>query len=150
MADIISTLVPFLFVLALTYGALELSGVFKKKQVNTIIALAMAFYTMTNTMLLNFIDSVLPYAIFMVIIIFFLGFIMKFFQGKKEGDRDYTLIILVLFLFLIVAANYGLGFIENMVPGISQEELMTGIGIAVIMIILYSVYRLWNKGGPGT
>ena len=146
MADFAVTLVPFLFVLAVAFGSLEVSGVFKRKQVNLIIAVAMAFFAITNDTVLTFLNAVLPFAIMGFILLFFFGFVMKSLGGDKEGDRDYTLIIMVLMLILIFAANYGLDFFEGILPGIDDEELMTGLGIAVLGIIFFSVYKLWKKG----
>ena len=148
MADIMSAVVPFMFVLAVTYGALEVSDIFKRKQVKLIISLCFAFVAMTNAIVTSFIMGVLPFAILGFIALFFLGFILNFFkEGEGEkGSRDYTLILIVFFLFLIFMTSYGLDFIGDLFPGLSMENMVTGTGLIVMAIIFYCVYKLWTKG----
>jgi hypothetical protein len=148
MADLITSLVPFLFVLAVTFGALDVSGVFKKRQVNVIISLAFAFFAISNQAVSAFINSVLPYAIMGFIAVFFLGFIASFLR-KGSGGIDYTFLIIVMVLVAIFAANYSLDFLQNMFPGLSGQDFTAWIGLAVIAVIFYSVYKLWNKTGQG-
>jgi len=147
MAEIMSSVIPFLFVLAVVYGALEVSDVFKKKQVKLIISLSFAYVAMTTAYVAGFIMGVLPYAIIAFIVFFFLGFALSFAKGGKEGgERDYTLIVIVLVLALIFMTSYGLDFLEGFMPGLSSEEITTGAGLLVMAIIFYSVYRLWSGG----
>ena len=146
MADLMSTVIPFMFVLAVVYGALEVSDIFKRKQVKVILSLCFALVAMTNALITTFIMGVLPYAILGFIVLFFIGFIMNFFKddkdGKGGGKKDFTLIIIVLVLFLIFMSSYGMEFFGGSVSGLSSEELSTGIGITVLLIIFYSAYRL--------
>ena len=148
MADIMSSVIPFLFVLAVVYGALEVSDVFKRKQVKLIISLSFAYVAMTTGYVAGFIMGILPYAIIAFIVLFFLGFALSFAKGGKEGggERDYTLIVIVLVLFLVFMTSYGLDFLERFMPGLSSEEIATGAGLLVMAIIFYSVYRLWAGG----
>jgi hypothetical protein len=147
MADIMSSVIPFLFVLAVVYGALEVSDIFKRKQVKLIISLSFAYVAMTTEYVAGFIMGVLPYAILAFIVLFFLGFALSFARGGKEGGgRDYTLIVIVLVLALIFMTSYGLDFLEGFMPGFSSEEITTGAGLLVMAIIFYSVYRLWGGG----
>lgn len=152
MADLMSTVIPFLFVLAVVYGALEVSDIFKRKQVKLILSLCFAFVAMTTEFLTTFIMGVLPYAILAFIVLFFIGFAMSFFGGKGDkeggGKKDFTLIIIVLVLFLLFMSNYGLEFFGGSVSGFSTDELSAGIGLVVLLIIFYSAYKL--KGNDKT
>lgn len=147
MADLLSVVIPFLFVLAVVYGALEVSDIFKRKQVKLIISLCFALVAMTTGFITEFIMGILPYAIMAFIAIFFVGFALSFFRGKggEKGERDYVLMAIVLILLLLFLTNYGIGFLEDYMPGISVEEFATGVGIVVILLVLYSVYKIWNK-----
>lgn len=146
MADLMSTVIPFLFVLAVVYGALEVSDIFKRKQVKLILSLCFAFVAMTTEFITTFIMGVLPYAILAFIVLFFIGFAMSFLGGKKgEGDRDYVLIVIVLVLFLLFMANYGLGFLGSSISGFSTDELSAGIGLLVLLIIFYSAYKIKSE-----
>jgi hypothetical protein len=145
MADLMSTVIPFLFVLAVVYGALEVSDIFKRKQVKIILSLCFAFVAMSTPFISSFIMGILPYAILAFIVFFFIGFALSFARGKGEGERDYTLVVLVLVLALLFLANYGMDFVQDMLPGFSSEELATGLGLVIMLIIFYSVYRLWGR-----
>jgi uncharacterized membrane protein len=143
-----SSVIPFLFVLAVVYGALEVSDIFKRKQVKLILSLCFAFVAMTTEFITEFIMGVLPYAIIAFIALFFIGFAMSFFKEDKEGkkgEKDFTLIAIVLVLFLLFAANYGLDFLDDMIPGMATGDFVTGLGLVVILIIFYSIYKMWNK-----
>ena len=48
MADFMSVVIPFLFVLAVVYGALEVSDIFKRKQVKIILSLCFALVAMSS------------------------------------------------------------------------------------------------------
>jgi hypothetical protein len=147
MADLLTILIPFLFVLAVVYGALEVSDIFKRSQVKLIISLCFALVAMTTGFITEFIMGILPYAIMAFIAIFFVGFALSFFKGKggEKGERDYTLMAIVLILLLLFLANYGIGFLEDYMPGISAEEFATGVGIVVIFLVLYSAYMIGKK-----
>ena len=149
MADFMSVVIPFLFVLAVVYGALEVSDIFKRKQVKIILSLCFALVAMSSGLITEFIMGVLPYAILLFIAFFFIGFVLSFFrEDKKEGEkgeRDYTLIIIVLVLLLLFLASYGTGFIEDMFPSVSRDNLVTGLGLVVILLVFYAAYRLGAK-----
>ena len=38
---------------------------------------------------------------------------------------------------------------NQLAPSIGNDKVMTGLGLVVLLIIFYSVYKLWNKGGGG-
>jgi hypothetical protein len=153
MADLLSIAIPFLFVLAVVYGALEVSDIFKKKQVKLIISLCFALVAMTTEFIVEFIMSIIPLAIPLFIAIFFIGFLLSFFRGKGGegggGPRDYVLVAIVLMLILLFAANYNLSFLSNLLPGISQGDFMTGIGILIVLIFFYAIYKVWNPQKQG-
>jgi hypothetical protein len=144
MADLLTTLIPFLFVLAVVYGALEVSDIFKKSQVKLIISLCFALVAMTTGFITEFIMGILPYAILAFIAIFFVGFALSFFKGKKEGERDYTLMAIVLILFLLFVANYGIGYLSAYMPSLSGGDLATGVGILVLLLVFYAAYKGWG------
>jgi hypothetical protein len=147
MADLLTTLIPFLFVLAVVYGALEVSDIFKRKQVKLIISLVFALVAMTSEMITSFIMGILPWATMAFIVFFFVGFALSVLGVKKgkEGERDYSLIAIILILFLIFLANYGIDFLEDLMPGITTDEMITGVGILALLLIFYVAYKLWGK-----
>lgn len=130
------SLLSFFFVLAVVYGALEVSSVFKNNAVKAIIALVVSFFAASSQEAVNLISAILPYAIMLFIVFFFIGFVLKFFK-KGEGGKeevDYTLLIVILALGLIFVST------ENSFMKIDQN--MLGVGVAVIIALLfYAAYK---------
>jgi hypothetical protein len=145
MADIISLMVPFLFMLAIVYGALDVAGVFKNKRVNALIALVFAFFALTYAPAIEFINQIMPLAIVFFVVFFFLGFVIKI--AKKGVDKDYTLLIIILGLVLLLFATQGPGFIDSFLPGFEEQanSIMIASAIAFIGVILLAAYKLSIK-----
>ena len=144
-------LIPFFFIFAVIYGALEFSGVFKNKAVKAIIALALGFFAVSNADVVSFIHLVLPYAAIFFVVVFFIGFIAKPFRRKgKEGGqpskRDPFLLLVVLGLLLIVFAQLATPS-SPFYPDISStilgdETVLWGIGI---IIVIFMFYYAWTQ-----
>jgi len=126
-------LIPFFFIFAIIYGALEISGVFKNKAVKAIIA----------------VHQVLPYAAIFFVVVFFIGFIAKPFRGRKAGEpgkRDPLLLLVVLGLLLIIFAQLATPS-SPFYPDISStilgdETILWGIGI---VIVIFMFYYAWSQ-----
>lgn len=148
--EIFTQMIPFLFVLAVVYGALDFSDVFKKNSVKGIISLAIALFALTSQFVIDFIYGVLPYAVILFIVVFFLAFLSKLVGGRKKGgeggERDWSLIIIVVILVLIFLASQGTDLVSTFLPSMPVENLMYGIGLVLILLIFYAVYQA-QKGG---
>jgi TRAP-type uncharacterized transport system fused permease subunit len=142
MLEYFTNLIPVLFVLAVTYGALELSGVFKNKAVNGIIAIVVSLFTLTTPFILNFISQVLPYAVLLFLGVFLLKFVLSIFKGKKEEKADWTLRIVILGLVFIavyafqdqIGRMFGFGVTTN-------QNMLEIIGIGLVLLIIYLAYK---------
>jgi hypothetical protein len=147
LPEIFDLLIPALFLLAIVYGALEVSGVFKNKAVKAIIAIAIALFAITSSELVTFLNGVLPYAVMLFVAFFFIGFIFKFLKGG--GGKDWTLIIIILILLLVLLAR-----LPDIFPGwqlgfLSNENLMWAIGTIVVLAIFYIAYKMTKGSGAG-
>ena len=146
MADFlfgIPELIPFFFVFAIVYGSLELSKVFKNKGVNGIISIVVALFTMINPAVSTFIYGVMPYAIALFVVVFFIGFIRGLFSGDKKGDKDYTLPVIIVGLLLIFVASQR-DTISRWLPSLSflgSDNFMVVVVLFLIAIILYATYK---------
>jgi hypothetical protein len=145
MADIITLLIPFLFMLAIVYGALDVAGVFKNKRVNALIAAVFAFFTLTYSPAIEFINQIMPIAIIFFVVFFFLGFMIK--VAKKGVEKDFTLLIIILGLTLLLFATQGPNVINNFLPGFEEQasNIMVISAIVFIGVILLAAYRLSTK-----
>jgi len=135
----LNIMLPFFFVLAIVYGALEVSGVFKNKGVKGIIALVIAFFSVSSPAVVEIINSLLPYAALFFIVFFFLGFAVSALKGKdKERKIDFGLLVAVLALVLIFLSNQ-----QNI--GIINIQDQNFIGMLVLLVIAAIVYAAYKK-----
>ncbi len=138
MPDIFTFGIPFFFMLAVVFGALEVGGVFQNRGVKIVISLAIAFFAATFEPAVGFIFGILPYATIFFIIVFFIGFVKKIFT-KEGGAKDWTIIAVILILFLILLIS------AEELTGISFGEQATifiyAIGLIVILMIFYAAYQ---------
>ena len=143
--EIFTHIIPFLFVLAVVYGALDYSNVFKKNSVKSLVSLAIAFFALTSQFVIDFIYGILPYAVVLFVVVFFLAFIARLFKGKG-GERkiDWSLAMIVIILFLIFLASYGQDLVITFLPSVPVTEFMYAVGFVLILLIFYAVYKNWG------
>ena len=130
-------ILPFLLILAVSYGALETAGMFRNRAIKAIISVVVAFFAMTNYMIVQTINSFLPYAAIIFLVIFVIGFARKSMSG---GEKDNTMMIIMLALVLLFMASLanaqgGYGLYD-------YNELLWLFGVVVIAAILYGAYRM--------
>ncbi len=160
MADLFSSfggalsmeiILPFLLVLAIVYGALEVSKVFGNRGVKAIIAVVFAFFAILNQGVVNFINAVLPYAAVFFVGLFLVWIVLKPLIGKKPGagERDPVMIIIILGLVMIVLARaQTTGYFPS--GGIlSNENLIWIVGLIILAFVLYKAYKIGPKPGEG-
>lgn len=137
MIDIFSiqTMLPFFFVLAVVYGALETAGVFSNRSLKAVISAVMAFFAISNAYVMGLIYSFLPYAAILFIAVFIFGFVKRSLGGK---ERDNTLIVIIMTLFLLLLASFSIGA-ENIYD---RTEFLWLLGIIVFLAILYAAYKM--------
>jgi len=142
MTELFTVGIPFFFILAIVYGALEVGGVFKNKGVKLLIALAIAAISITNVQIVEIINQYLPYAAIFFITFFFLGFIAKVFKGKKGENKDWFLIIVVVALVLILFARQGDTFRQffDSTP-ISYENFVIILAALIMALVFYAAYK---------
>ena len=147
MAFGLEALIPFLFVLAVVWGGLDVSGTFKNKGVKAIIALVIAFFAITTAEVVAFINQVLPFAVFFFIAVFFIAFITKPFLRKDSKEMNFELLAIIAVLALLFLAS-GSDYLISM-PGISQatqENILAGAAVLIVVLIFYAAYKRGQKG----
>ena len=149
MAFLLDVALPFVFVLAVVYGGLELSKVMQNKGVKGLISIVIAFFAVSTPTLAGFLKQVLPYAAVGFIIIFFLGFLFSFAKGKEGEKKDYVLLLIEAALIFVALGAFGTD-LQKLLPSnspVSAENIMWGLGIALILIILVAAYRHLGEEG---
>ncbi len=132
----LETLLPFLLVLSVVYGALETSGMFRNRALKTIISVVMAFFAISDTYVVNTINSMLPYAAIFFIVVFVAGYVRRS-LGAGEG-KDNTMLIIIVVLALLMLAAYARaegGMYE-------YSEFFWFIGVIAIIAVLYAAYKM--------
>lgn len=138
--DLITITLPFFFILVVVYGALEVSGIFKKRSIKALVSVLIAIFTVTNETVIFIINSYLPYTAFFFIVFFFLGFLYTIIKRGERGDPVLLAIIFSLILIFLVSEGYNI--IKSILPShISLENFLTILGLMVIIFILLAVYR---------
>ncbi len=141
-SDLLTIGIPFFFITGIVFGALELSGVFKKNGVKLVIALATAGISIANAQTVELINTFLPYAAVFFVIVFFASFLQKAFKSEKH---DWPLIIIVVGLVLILFARSGDSF-RSFFDGtpLSYENFLIGVAVLIMLMLFYAAYR---RGG---
>ncbi len=146
--DITGFFLPFLFVLAVVFGGLEMSGVFESKggrsrgkAAKLLISAVIAFIAASSPLVLEFLSALLPYAALLFVAVFFLGFLWKL-GGKKAQKKDYTMVLIIAALALIALSAFGTD-LTRLVPGLnmSADQLLTAAGLVFIFVILVAAYN---------
>ena len=133
----------FLFVFAVVYGSLFSSGVFKQKNVNAVIALAFALLAAAYPPFVSSLYTYLPIAAGILAVLFFVQVIRKTFGSKKE-DAKYDALPPVIGLGISLLLT---GVLWNQIYyyfaplGISSNNLLWTIGIIVVVLIFWLVYK---------
>ncbi|MBI4163766.1 MAG: hypothetical protein HY512_02800 [Candidatus Aenigmarchaeota archaeon] len=134
--------IPFFFILAVVFGSLEFSGVFKNKGVKFIIAAAIAFFGVSNATFIETINLYMPYAAVFFIILFFIGYVAKFFKVEKGQQRDWVLMIIVVGLLLILLVSMQGNFEQYFknLP-INYENFLIIVAIILFIVALFAAYK---------
>lgn len=137
----VTLLLPFFFVLAIVYGALEVAKVFDNKAVKAIIAVVLAFFAVSNEQVVTFLMTFLPYIAIFFVIFFLAGFILSIVSGKLKKDPLLAMAALVLVvIFLVSQESIDIFTIEN-------ENFLATLALLAIVLVLYVGYVM--RGGEG-
>lgn len=134
-----TTLIPFLFVLAIIFGILELTKIFRNRGVNFLIALAIAFFTISNAAFINMLWSYFGSITTFFIIMFFIAFTFEIF-GLRRGQHPPTSAIIIdgAILFILLTA----GFLHaDLIPEL--PFLGGGQNLVFLFIIIFILVIFW-------
>jgi len=144
-------LIPFLFILAVVFGAVTASNVFRNKGINFMISLALAFFAASNTEFIQFLWSQFGSISIFFIAMFFIIFTLEAFglRGKgKQQDGSDAIIINGAILFVL----FSLGYIYmNSLPTLpfigGGQNVLLLISVILIIVIFWSAYKTESHGG---
>ena len=142
-------LLPFLFVLAVTYGLLSIVNVFKSKPVNLIISLVFAFFAGGYASFVNFFFMNFGLILWTFVGLFFIAFIMEAvgLRGKKKvpkGKENLVMIIVTILIIFLAAA--GFKYIEDFdVPVVGTDNFLIILGLILLLVIFYYAFEYGNS-----
>lgn len=143
-ADFLSleVLLPFFLVLAIIFGALEISQVFGNKAVKGIIAIVFAFFAVMNSQVVTFINFILPYAAGFFVVLFLIWIILKPLRGGGGKGPDPLIIIVILVLLMLIFARLSeTGYFPSY--GIfTDSNILWGFGIIIVIFVIYKAYKM--------
>ncbi len=141
-------LIPFLFTLAIVFGALRYARIFGNNvAVQMIIALVIAYFASTYEPFVSTLYAYLPNITWFFIAMFFIAFVMEIFGlGRSKNKKDHELNMYIYGALLLLLMSIGISQIEGL--GISQlpligapENLVLLLGIVFISGIFYFAYK---------
>lgn len=140
--EITTFVLPFFFLLAIVYGAMEVGSPFKNKTVKLIISLAIAVFGATNEYAVATINQVMPFAAVFFVAVFFLKFITSFFDEKKP--KDWTLAMIMTGIILMLVMRFGDQFSGEL--GFLPVSYQNIIGIFIVVVFVVFLYMAYKKG----
>ena len=141
------TLVLFFFALAIIFGVLEITKIFRSKAVNFSIAFALAFFAICSASFVQFVVPLLGFIAAFFIILFFIAFLLEVFglrnNGKQGGIFIYGAILLLLLIFGFMNAS----LIPNLPFIGSGTNLISLIALIFILVIFWVAFTI-GQGTP--
>ncbi len=144
-------LIIFLFIFALTFGALRIANVFKgMKAINAIIALVIAFFAATYQPFVTALWSYLPMLSWFFVIVFLIGILLELKnkilpKGTSPASKSTTVIITAM--AMLVFLTIGVSFIPNL-SFIDQDNLYMLIGLVFLVGLFLAAGSLGDPNLP--
>ena len=139
-------IIPFLFILAIVFGVLQLVNVFKNKAVNVVIALTIAFFASSYGPFTSLLWSQFGNITIFFIAMFFIAFIMQIFGFKRPKDpREYASPMMLHggILFVLLAIGFAYSDLLPTLPFIGGgENILLLIGIVFILVIFWGAFKI--------
>lgn len=148
-------LIPFLFMLAIVFGALRVSGLFKGNPgVNLLISFVLALFSATYAPFTTFLWTYLPDITWFFIAMFFLLFILEIFGIRRPGKKsEYMTDMIIYAILLLILFSVGFLILQTYpisIPFIGGgENAILLVGVILILGIFWAAYKTpaQAKGG---
>jgi hypothetical protein len=146
-------LIPFLFVMAIVFGVLEITKVFRNRGVNFVIALAISFFAVSNATFVGFLWAQFGNITAFFIIMFFIAFILEMFglrRPSKESRSESGMIITGAVLFVMLALGFTYSDLIPSLPYIgSGDNLILFFALVFILAIFWAAFKAGREDFAG-
>ena len=142
------TMIAALFILAVVFGVLELSNVFKNRAVHFVISVAVAFFAASYQPLMQTIMSFLPNITWFFIVMFFIAFTLELFGVRKGGGGDIESMVVGGGVLLVL---FSIGWMMLQYYPIEFPLIGGGENLLLLMGIIFIISLFWSamKLGAG-
>ena len=162
-----AVLLPWLLIFAIFYGILLKSGVLgDNKQVNALVAFAVAFFVVATTPVVTALNNLIPAASYLIVAVLLMLLLMGFFVKDINGIVESKWVKLILAGLIVIVFLGVISYTSNIpipgisqlvafflgqggevavpgIPGINEETLMTFGAIALMgVVILGTMYYM--------
>ncbi|OGI12414.1 hypothetical protein A3K64_01115 [Candidatus Micrarchaeota archaeon RBG_16_36_9] len=138
-------LIPFLFVLAITFGSIEITKIFRNKAVNLLISISLAIFAVSNDSFVQLLWSQFGNISVFFIAMFFIVFIIKVFSGfgKKERQNIHDEIMIYgAILFALLVMSYLFIDLLPVIPVIGGgKDIMLIVFIFLMIAIFWATFK---------
>lgn len=125
----------FLFLFAVVFGTLSIAGIFDRR-VNSLIALAIALFSLTHGVAAIFIWNLMPAAAVLFFLLFLIALIRKLMLGER-GEAVPLIVALGLLLLSLGTLVQSLGYLF----GIPAGEIGLAAGVMIIALMFYLAWK---------
>ena len=133
-----SFIAAFLFIFAIVYALLDKAKVIEVKGANVAVAAVIGFFAASFAPLTQVLQSILPVAAIILVIVFFL-YLGKNLVGDKQEDMLPMLVVLSISLILLAVLW---SRIAPLVPlPIDPNSMLWIIGVVIAVLIFAVAYR---------
>jgi len=137
--EMLTLVTSFLFVFALIYALLIYSRLFhESKNAAALVSVVIAFFSVMYSPLVTFLQSIIPIAALILVILFFLVLIKRLLI-EREVTKDALPVVVILAVSLLLVGVLW-NEIAITIPGLSSENMLWLIGIIIIALIFFAVY----------
>ncbi len=133
----------FLFVFAIILGLLTTAKMFNKN-VNAALAAVFGLFSAMYQPFVSGIQTYLPIAAGILIIVFFFVLLKKLFGEKKEGQTSTydALPLMVVLISLVVVLISQWNIVRGFLPaGVDATNVGWGLGIILVLLIFWFAYK---------
>ncbi len=141
------TFLLFMFALAIVFGILEITKIFRNRGVNFIIALAISFFAVTNSSFVAFIEPQFGNITIFFIFMFFIAFVLEIFGLRDIRQRRPEEGILIIGAILLMVFVFGFTH-SNLIPELPFIGSGTNFIILLALVLILVIFWAAFKAGP--
>ncbi|RLJ00085.1 MAG: hypothetical protein DRP06_02495 [Candidatus Aenigmatarchaeota archaeon] len=147
-------IIPLIFTFALVFGVLSISKIFDKKEVNGLIAISMALFSLISEAYVALLYSWLPYLCILFIVLFVFVLLKNLLLEKNNQNKSaatWEMLIAIGILFLVFMTVYqSIPLPSGSMISSDDILLITGLVFVVLILSVGSKLKEWPGGAATT